>query len=319
MKVSYITAAWNAEAYLLPCMESVLNQSYDNIELLVVDDGSTDSTRTIMNDMAKRDSRCRIFHQVNQGPSAARNRALAAATGELCLILDSDDLAETDRTAKQVARQEEYDLDLVVCGTKTITATGVPLKVYDFPTEHDALLKRLERRQTNFHHSSCLFRTSFLRDIGGYDPRLRQAEDADVWFRSFERGKVGGVAEPLIKLRRHSASLSHENNQCDSFLAGILVTVMHWRRREGLSDPRTFNEDNWERFRETVFKFGRSSHDFATVAARSTCHPQGLRALGELVFKYRRPDYAIRAFQHGYFGCSLAEKVHVKTRDFKEI
>ncbi|MDE6394665.1 MAG: glycosyltransferase, partial [Duncaniella sp.] len=90
--ISVIIPAYNAQAYLRECLESVLAQSFSDWEVIVVDDGSTDSTAAIAQSFSARDSRVRVLSTVNRGVSAARNAALGMARGEWVTFLDSDDL-----------------------------------------------------------------------------------------------------------------------------------------------------------------------------------------------------------------------------------
>ncbi|HOA32773.1 MAG TPA: glycosyltransferase family 2 protein [Clostridia bacterium] len=94
MLFSIITPVYNEEKYITQCIESVLNQTYANFELILVDDGSTDNCVQIMDDYAKKDARVKVHHQENQGPIAAKDKAISLATGEYCVFLDSDDYFE---------------------------------------------------------------------------------------------------------------------------------------------------------------------------------------------------------------------------------
>ncbi|MDR2109476.1 MAG: glycosyltransferase [Coriobacteriales bacterium] len=94
--ISVIIAVYNSEAYLPQCLDSVLAQTYDNLEIILVDDGSTDASGTLCDDYAKRDARVRVRHTANCGASAARNLALGEAGGELIGFVDSDDFIAAD-------------------------------------------------------------------------------------------------------------------------------------------------------------------------------------------------------------------------------
>lgn len=104
-KVTVIVPAYNAERYILDCVGSILDQTHGNIEVIVVDDGSTDKTADILKCIAERDSRLRIIHKENGGVSAARNSALDAASGEYIVFVDADDRVAEDHI--------EYMLELI--------------------------------------------------------------------------------------------------------------------------------------------------------------------------------------------------------------
>ena len=117
-KVSIIVPVYNAEKYLQECVESVLCQTLSDIELILVDDGSSDGSKELCDELAKNHSgTClRVIHQANSGVSAARNAGIRAAEGEFLLFTDSDDYVEPDYLEKMAALQENSDADLVLCG-----------------------------------------------------------------------------------------------------------------------------------------------------------------------------------------------------------
>lgn len=112
--VSVIIPVYNAERYLTQCLDSVLGQTLQDIEVICVDDGSTDGSVAILKSYAARDSRVRLIRQKNGGAGAARNQGLREATGEYLSFLDSDDFFEPDMLEKAVARAREFHTDIVV-------------------------------------------------------------------------------------------------------------------------------------------------------------------------------------------------------------
>ena len=94
--ISVIVPVYNTGAYLVPCMESLLDQTHQNIEIILVDDGSTDGSEAVCDEFARRDSRAKVIHQKNSGVSAARNAGLETAEGEYVFFLDSDDILPPD-------------------------------------------------------------------------------------------------------------------------------------------------------------------------------------------------------------------------------
>lgn len=115
MKLSIIIPVYNASVWLPDTIESVLAQSFRNYELILVDDGSTDSSGVICDSYAQKDNRVRVIHQKNAGVSAARNTGVTVATGEYIGFVDSDDLIEADMYAVMMGLAEQYDADVVQC------------------------------------------------------------------------------------------------------------------------------------------------------------------------------------------------------------
>lgn len=115
--VSVVVPVYNVEKYLENCLLSIVGQTYRNIEILLVDDGSTDSSGQICDLYSKRDSRIKVVHQKNQGLSGARNTALDIARGEYITCIDSDDFVSELLIEKLVEAITEYKSDISVCGT----------------------------------------------------------------------------------------------------------------------------------------------------------------------------------------------------------
>lgn len=114
--ISVIVPVYNVEQYLDQCMQSIVAQSYRHLEILVVDDGSTDGSSAMCDQWAARDSRVRVFHQPNGGLSAARNTALDAMTGQLVVMADSDDVLHPQFIATLLAVMQRHDADIAVGG-----------------------------------------------------------------------------------------------------------------------------------------------------------------------------------------------------------
>ena len=126
--ISVIVPVYNVEPYLRKCLDSIVNQTYRDFEILIIDDGSTDGSGRICDEYAEKDSRIKVFHTENRGLSCARNLGLAEAKGEWIGFVDSDDWIEPDMYEVLIRRAEETGADVVECSHykeldgKTITA-----------------------------------------------------------------------------------------------------------------------------------------------------------------------------------------------------
>lgn len=114
--ISVIVPVYNVEEYLVQCLDSVVGQTYGDLEILLVDDGSTDGSGRICDEYAEKNPRIRVFHTVNHGLSAARNIGLDRASGEYIAFVDSDDWLETDMYERMIEAAEMSGADIVVCG-----------------------------------------------------------------------------------------------------------------------------------------------------------------------------------------------------------
>lgn len=118
--VSVIIPVYQAEKYLLRCVESVINQSYEHLEIILIDDGSKDNSLAICYELEKKDIRIRVFHHENIGVAATRNKGLEYASGQYVYFLDSDDWIDENTLLDMVTSLEENDADICICGFKYI-------------------------------------------------------------------------------------------------------------------------------------------------------------------------------------------------------
>lgn len=225
-KVSVIMAAYNAEKTIRFAIESVLAQTYNNYELLVVNDGSVDATKEIVEAYCKEDSRVKLINNSkNMGVSLTRQNGLKHATGEWVAILDSDDIWTPDKLQKQMLLQKKTQAALLYTGSGFINQAGYPidwtLQVPEFITYRKLL------KQNIISNSSALCRKDLFEHyyVIGDDTH----EDFALWLRILKNGEVAyGVNEPLLIYRLSSGSKTANKAR---------AAVMNWRtyRMVGLS------------------------------------------------------------------------------------
>jgi glycosyltransferase involved in cell wall biosynthesis len=187
--VSVIMAAYNAEAHLREALESVVAQDWSPFEVVVVDDGSEDSTGEIIRSFP--DVRC--IRQENQGPSAARNAALAAARGDFVAVFDSDDLLPKSRLRIQATYLVEHPETSAVLGRQEWMNPPAWL-------ERDPVYGDLDGIPVG---GAAMFRTDVLRELGGYDTSFVHGEDTDLLIRMRERGIEYVVLPEVVLYRRY--------------------------------------------------------------------------------------------------------------------
>jgi glycosyltransferase involved in cell wall biosynthesis len=218
LKVSVIIPAHNAEPYLRDAIESVLAQSYEVDECLVVDDGSSDRTAELA---AGFGDPVRVLRQINRGVSTARNRGARQARGDLLAFLDADDRwlqARVERGVEAIKRQPEADA--VICATRVVDrhlrALGV-IRQDPALRPEDLLLCRGEMVSTS---SNLLIRREVFEQLRGFDERLSTAADWALNYRLIERNKLVTLPEPLVEYRRHGSNMSAN---VDRFRGDMLV------------------------------------------------------------------------------------------------
>ena len=134
-KISIIIPVYNVEKYLDRCIDSVMNQSLKEIEIILVDDGSPDNCPQLCDEWAKKDSRIKVIHKENAGLGMARNTGIQHATGEYIAFIDSDDYVELDMYAKLLEKAELHNADIVYCGHKQGLKDGKYIDRRDFDRE----------------------------------------------------------------------------------------------------------------------------------------------------------------------------------------
>ncbi|MEZ5422426.1 MAG: glycosyltransferase [Pyrinomonadaceae bacterium] len=209
--VSAVIPAYNAESFLKETIESVLAQTYKNIECIVVNDGSTDGTAEVAKSFG---DRIRYFEKPNGGVSSARNLGIANARGELIAFLDADDLWHAEKIEKQVAVLLKHgDLGMVYCGSVDVTETLETIQ--ENPViDQDALVEEilLLGTATGRIASTAMTRKQTLNLIGKFDEQLSTSADADYVCRMLRKAKISGIGEPLTLYRVHGNQMHHNLN-----------------------------------------------------------------------------------------------------------
>ena len=208
-------AARNAEAYVEEAIGSLLAQSWTHLELIVVDDGSTDSTNDRLAALAERDPRIRILiNETNLGLAASLNRAIDVARGDLLARMDADDIAVPDRLRRQVAAFTA-DPALVLLGSnvRQISASGHPHETTDLPLD-DWTIRCVGLSLNPFAHPTVMMRAAPFRQTGlRYDASFETTQDWELWLRLMQHGRVVNVSEPLVEQRMHTGSVSARRRQ----------------------------------------------------------------------------------------------------------
>ncbi len=208
--VSVIIPVYNGERYLPEALDSALGQTYQNIEIIIVDDGSTDSSGIIADRHAEaHPQRVRVIHQPNSGTGVARNSAMAAARGTYIAMLDQDDVWTPVHLAEAVAVLErEPSVGLVHADIQVLHGGRRPSKSLQWRKPEDAFINLLLRRA----HIACLsvvFRRSLVDVVGGFDPAFGRLgnDDRDMWLR------IAKVAQLRYLDSLHGSWRRHAGNQ----------------------------------------------------------------------------------------------------------
>jgi peptidoglycan/xylan/chitin deacetylase (PgdA/CDA1 family) len=208
--ISIVMPAYNAANHLSEAIESVHQQTFDAWELVVVDDGSTDETASIVNEWSARDPRVRLLQQVNQGASAARDAGLRDAVGTWVAFLDADDWIDTDFMKKMYRPLRRSGLDGTFCAAADVVENGEWGKVWR-PVPREDFFPTMAVDCPIAVHCGLL-RRQLVLDVGGWDHKLQTSEDWDLWqrlARTKARFKNLDAVLAFIRLRQGSLSRSY--------------------------------------------------------------------------------------------------------------
>lgn len=199
-KISVIVPVYKVEAYLDRCVRSIAEQSFKNLEIILVDDGSPDGCPALCDAWAERDSRVRVVHQQNGGLSAARNAGMAVATGELMGFVDSDDWIAPDMYAQLYSLLEEDGSDIAACGVEMVWEDGSPSRCLTKPGRR--VLDREEAMRAIIEESWLkqpvwykLYRTALIRDLAF--PVGKYHEDVFWSYRAVSRANRVSVSDKI--------------------------------------------------------------------------------------------------------------------------
>ncbi len=222
--VSCIVPVFNGERYLAEALDSILAQTYQPLDVIVVDNDSTDGTVQVA---AGYGERITYFRQANAGPAGGRNRGLDAARGEFIAFLDADDLWHEEKLARQMARFEVRP-ELELCLTHLQHFWGPEMK------DEEELFRdhRFSGALPAYVVQAMLARRALFDAVGRFDPSLTPNEDTDWFMRAVDRGTVTEILPDVLIFRRmHESNLSRDQTTMFDLLPRIFKASLDRRRR----------------------------------------------------------------------------------------
>jgi glycosyltransferase involved in cell wall biosynthesis len=238
-RVSVVIPAYNAERFVSESINSALAQTHSDVEVIVVDDSSTDGTARVLE---RYGSEIRVHRQPNAGAATARNAGASLATGEWLAFLDADDLWERTKLERQLA-----DSAAAAWAYSNRTNFGsrgdVPVLQSDVTAMHDGDVFIQLLSENFITSSSVLIRRELFRQLGGFNTQLRNAEDWDLWLRVAERHPIAYCAEPLVRYRFHSGGKSRNHRAMAVARRAIIARALDLPRGRQL--PWTLRRRIW--------------------------------------------------------------------------
>lgn len=252
--VSIVIGAYNAQRYLAQTLDSLLAQTFSNFELIVVDDGSTDRTFSILQEYQAKDERVRPIGIAHSGIAVAANAGLAAARAELIARADSDDLYMPNRLALQVKYLAEHP-EVVAVGSRMllIEPYGSPIRESDHKLTHEEIeAELLAGRGWAMPQPVAMLRKSVAMKVGAYRNDYPWSEDIDLFLRMAEVGRLANLPDLLVKYRNHPGSTNWNKYRIQLANKPKLIAEAYARRGKpmppGLSFTTAWDEPLADRY-----------------------------------------------------------------------
>ncbi len=199
-------AVHNGWPFVEDSVSSILKQTLTNFEFLIMDDGSDDGTEIILQALAQKDSRVRLYHRANAGLTSALNELMSKAHAPFIARMDADDVSHPARLAAQFELLRcDPDSGIVGCGVLLVDEMGGPLGGRCYPNDHKLLSTLLKRGKNPFFHGSTMLRREVLDGQGPY--RFRYGQDFDLWLRLSGKTRMGMVEKTLYAYRMTASAV----------------------------------------------------------------------------------------------------------------
>lgn len=232
--VSIIMPAYNAEKYIIESIESILNQSYTNFELLISDDGSIDRTREIIDEYLLKDSRIKCFHnEINLGYLKTCNKLFAKSNGDYLTTQDSDDLSHIERLEKQVEFLTTQQIDCCFVLHNNIDENGMVFdESKELPQNDEEIKLRLES-DFPWLPNPLMIKRVVYEEVGGYNEYFDRicAEDHYWVGLMASKYKFGSINQVLYFWRKHHESVTHSIERTEKFYTSDIARVLYLQKR----------------------------------------------------------------------------------------
>ncbi len=226
--VSVLMTVYNGMPYLQEAVESIVAQTHEHWKMIIVNDGSTDDSGAYLDSL--NDDRIIVLHQENGGTAVASNRGLELCDTKYLARMDSDDITDPTRLAKQVAFLNDHP-EVSLVGSQIVPRGAKKAgKVTPLATDHETIYAQLRKGQHAMCHPTILMRTDLLKGIGGYWKQHGMFDAWDMFLRMGEVGHLANLPEPLLEYRIHTGSINGKHMQ--KLQASIEFACELARRRE---------------------------------------------------------------------------------------
>jgi glycosyltransferase involved in cell wall biosynthesis len=228
-------AVHNGAEFLGLAIDSIIEQTFEDFEFVIVDDGSEDQSPAILAEYEKRDGRVRVISQEKSNHPKALNAGIGASSAPLIARMDADDVAMTNRLSRQLSAFDRHK-ELVCLGTsvRIIDETGKIRRTRRALTSTQAVMRTLPRRNV-INHPTVMIRRDALEAIGGYCDRFDLCEDYDLWLRLLSVGDISNLPEPLLHYRKARSPDEFSARRPVWTCMSVAAAGMYFARKSGLA------------------------------------------------------------------------------------
>lgn len=276
IKVSVIVPVYNEELHLRQCMDSICSQTLKEIEIICVDDGSTDNSLGILREYAQKDVRISVFTQQNLFAGAARNAGMRHATGKYLSFLDSDDYYEPDMLEKMYSKAEEGCLDIVICRYARYCEDSGRTEIPDWRFADTFFTHRAQKEEfsgdklkgagifqvTNGWAWDKLFRTGFVRDCGYTFPEFRSSEDGFFVYMLLARAGRMAYMDDILLTHRANQPGSLSNTKDKDWVNGFKMLMLIRDEMDRLGIYEIFKQSFLNKAVDFLLWYLESMHSF---------------------------------------------------------
>jgi glycosyltransferase involved in cell wall biosynthesis len=269
--ISVIMSVYNGGRFLSQAVESILAQTFSDFEFIIIDDGSTDDSRAVLQQFAQKDQRIKLTSRENRGLTKSLNEGIAMAQGEFLARMDSDDVSLPERFALQIEFLRAHPDCVAVGGDSVrIDEDGREMTGPKMPVSHDEIeAELLLGKGGALMHPTLMVRKEAMNAVGGYRELFKTSQDLDLYLRLAQKGKLANIPQVVLRYRIHDASVSsakREQQDCD--VAGILrqaysargmTLPRHVERRRFEITIENYTKDTWAALRAKDSTAARSS------------------------------------------------------------
>ncbi|MBQ2124414.1 MAG: glycosyltransferase [Spirochaetales bacterium] len=214
-KVSVLMASHNGARFICQSLDSILNQTFSDFELIVINDASTDDTAKILEEYANKDLRVRVYsNEENKGLTCSLNEALKKVSADSLYIcrMDDDDICEPNRLEKQIDFLDSHgEIGIVGSNAVIIDDTNNIVGQRCVPAKHEQIRKVLPRYNPIIH-PAVMIKREVLESVGGYNEKFRTSQDYELWFRLAAGGvKFANLQENLLKYRETRSAVKRKS------------------------------------------------------------------------------------------------------------